>query len=446
MKKVSSLKKTLLALVLALTMLVPLFVLPANAASSSTITVGVTGTYNQTEAYKMLAMVNNFRTSSPTYKNSSNKNVSAGKLGTLKYDSYLEQLAMQRCAEIALQASHDRPNGQTTSAFQKQYILNKGYTKSAENLAWGTGTAQDTAKEAFANWKEDGKTYAYQGHRRNMLGNFNRIGIAFLTIDGITYWVQEFGYSSSTTNVVTAASGADGEATTNVSIKKSYIKSQELVLPESYSLGSNKTVDLPDVYARITTTGQKYTKYGSQAVKFAVAVKNATWSSSNTSVASISDGKLKTGFSLFGSSATLTVKGTLNGTVTGTVPLSVSLFNSNSDLTSQTPVPTGIVNEYNRDAKSESGKAKATITHMEYDGNKLLATITVVNNTSSSKTLQSFTCTITADGTTVYSGTVSPNLSVNAGKTKSTTVTLTGAKTGAILSNAAVSKSSMTFA
>ena len=62
-----------------------------------------------------------------------------------------------------------------------------------ENLAMGTNTKMD-AKYSLELLKETDKPYSGQGHRRNMLNeNFTCVGIACFEVDGIKYWVQEFG-------------------------------------------------------------------------------------------------------------------------------------------------------------------------------------------------------------------------------------------------------------
>ena len=49
----------------------------------------------------------------------------------------------------------------------------------AENIAAGQGT-YDTAYEVYMAWREDDENYDGQGHRRNMLGDFNCIGIIWI--------------------------------------------------------------------------------------------------------------------------------------------------------------------------------------------------------------------------------------------------------------------------
>ena len=61
----------------------------------------------------MLGKINSFRTGNEAwYWNSDNKTKTKCKnLGKLKYDYNLEQIAMQRAAEIAFQFSHERTDG-----------------------------------------------------------------------------------------------------------------------------------------------------------------------------------------------------------------------------------------------------------------------------------------------------------------------------------------------
>lgn len=154
-------------------------------------TVLVPGTFGQTDAREMLAMINDFRTGSDAwYWNSTNSSkVQVTNLKELTYDYNLEKIAMQRAAETALSFSHTRPNG--GSCFSAIY---NGTQSWGENIAAGSSTASAT----FVQWREDNYNYSGQGHRRNMLSSsFTAIGIAHVKVAGIHYWVQEFGYSNS---------------------------------------------------------------------------------------------------------------------------------------------------------------------------------------------------------------------------------------------------------
>ena len=151
----------------------------------------VKGRYYQTDARKMLSKINSFRTGKEAWyyqKEGSTKKVKLKNLKKLKYDYTLEKVAMQRAAEISLLFEHTRPNG--TSCFT---AFPDGYQYLGENIAMGTNYYM-TVNTTLELWKETNESYNGQGHRRNMLQkNFTCIGIACFEVDGMKYWVQEFG-------------------------------------------------------------------------------------------------------------------------------------------------------------------------------------------------------------------------------------------------------------
>lgn len=147
----------------------------------------VTVKFEQTEARKMLTLVNEFRTSgSWCWDESNSKKVKYPAVKALKYDYDLERSAMIRAAEITKLYDHTRPNGKGPET-----ALND-YGTCGENIAWTEGYGL-SAEHVFGLWKEEDKLYNEQGHRRNMLnGEYGAIGIACCYVNGRYYWVQEF--------------------------------------------------------------------------------------------------------------------------------------------------------------------------------------------------------------------------------------------------------------
>ena len=146
-------------------------------------------TYGQTEARKMLSMVNSFRTGSEAWHyNQSGKKVQDKGLKKLTYDYDLERVAMQRATEIAIFFSHTRPNGESCYSLCPNNFFAYG-----ENIAAG----HLSASEVMNGWKETNEKYEGQGHRRNMLGaDYNAIGVGHVVMNGVDYWVQELGYTA----------------------------------------------------------------------------------------------------------------------------------------------------------------------------------------------------------------------------------------------------------
>lgn len=109
-------------------------------------------------------------------------------------DAELEETAKIRAKELYQEYSHVRPDGtQCFSAFPQ------GLLKEGENIAYGYATAKDVTEA----WKETNDPYDGQGHRRNMLDvDFNCVGIAGYKVNGIIYWVQDFGCRHNPTETV----------------------------------------------------------------------------------------------------------------------------------------------------------------------------------------------------------------------------------------------------
>ena len=122
-------------------------------------------------------LVNQFRTGNEAWywnRDNTTKTNLVGTLGRLTLDEDLCRAAQIRANEIVTCWGHTRPNG--TSCETVLTELSIPYSSRAENIAAGTGSS--TGAVAFNQWKEDDKNHDGQGHRRNMLGDFTKIGIA----------------------------------------------------------------------------------------------------------------------------------------------------------------------------------------------------------------------------------------------------------------------------
>ena len=190
-------------------------------ALAETRTITVTGKYGQTEARRMLEMINDFRTGSDAWYWSPN-NTGTTKcegLSPLVYDSGLEKVAMQRAIEIAVSYSHTRPNG--GDCFTAYPLAGKDYTYMGENIA----TGYISAASVFAGWQESDEYYEGQGHRRNMLSDkYNCVGCAYVEFNGYRYWVQEFGWSS---HPASDAAALDSYRNMDVQIDLAFVRSVE---------------------------------------------------------------------------------------------------------------------------------------------------------------------------------------------------------------------------
>ncbi len=148
--------------------------------------------YDQAGARSMLSNVNNLRANEAwiTLQDGSRYQFPQA-LEPYSWDSGLEKVAMLRAKEISQSFSHTRPNG--TLCFSAYTELGVSTPSMGENIAMGYWSVESVMN----GWAEANEPYDGQGHRRNMLGDYTCIGIAHCIVNGVNYWVQEFGSESS---------------------------------------------------------------------------------------------------------------------------------------------------------------------------------------------------------------------------------------------------------
>ena len=108
----------------------------------------------------------------------------------------LDAAAGLRAQEIAVTFSHTRPNG--TSCFTALAEHGVAYAACGENIASG----QATPAEVMAGWMNS------PGHRANILGNYNRLGLGVREINGRIHWAQMFILERGSTATTTRAAAA----------------------------------------------------------------------------------------------------------------------------------------------------------------------------------------------------------------------------------------------
>ena len=221
------------------------------------------GSLKVDEARGMLSSINSFRNGSDAwyYDRSGNK-VTCSNLSGLKYDYRLEKAAIDRATELSLYYSHTRPDGESFNTAISGYWE---YTALGENIAMG----YNTAAEVFKAWREDEEDYAGQGHRRNMLSqNYNAVGIGCYEVDGVKFWVQEFGYTDfSNAEQTTVASypedysvdiiGSEDVCPIRDRIKLDSEDSIQMTLNDSIDIDLNLIVDEFDVNGQLWYLGYK---------------------------------------------------------------------------------------------------------------------------------------------------------------------------------------------
>ena len=166
--------KKAVSLFLCIILIFSTFAFAIGAEAAEIHTVQIKGKYHQTQARSMLAKVNAFRTGSNAwYWNSTNtKKIYLSGLKKYQYDYELEQIAMQRAAEIAVYygaymkedhtQDHIRPNGKRWDTAHTKYNETNGYAI-GENLYMShEKTVAGNVDSAFTSWLEDDQYHTFQ--------------------------------------------------------------------------------------------------------------------------------------------------------------------------------------------------------------------------------------------------------------------------------------------
>ena len=172
------------------------------SSEETALRAGALSTQAET-AYTAQVTVTIDQTSARTLLNKVNAARKAAGVANVKWDTDLENTAIQRAAEIVVMFSHTRPDGQKwNTAWPSRYGGTRG-----ENIANGYGTA-DAVNQGWTN---------SPGHYANMIkSDFNAMAAACAVgADGRTYWVECFGKGSPTGM---KGSPANGSRTCKVSV------------------------------------------------------------------------------------------------------------------------------------------------------------------------------------------------------------------------------------
>ena len=147
--------RTIIALLAAVTLLAGIFVLPVAAADTTGYTAEVLRLVNAERKKAGLAVVG------------------AG-------SAELNAAARKRAEEIAVKFDHQRPNGSGCFTVLGEYGVSS--VASGENIAAGYGTPADV----MGGWMNS------SGHRANILGNYEQLGVGVYVKNGTVYWAQLF--------------------------------------------------------------------------------------------------------------------------------------------------------------------------------------------------------------------------------------------------------------
>lgn len=212
--------RSILAAVLAVIMIA---CVPAMAAQSATVKkYPITLNFHETEARRSLDAINAYRADKDAwYWDQNNRfkiKASISNPKAMSYDYALEQVAMQRLAELIFSSVQKdqtkRPNGKDVST-----LTVNGKKAEYEVLAQGVTSATAAVNQLKGNDKD----YKSQPYRQLILHpSIQAVGVAYATIQGQQIWLFEFSTSKSTspkTNPV------NGKKTINVEVAKSQVPS-----------------------------------------------------------------------------------------------------------------------------------------------------------------------------------------------------------------------------
>ncbi len=256
----------IMSCLLAAVVCLAIFTNTTSAATGATETVSIEVEYRQTEARSMIGLINDLRTGENAwYWTYEGEKYNASGLSTLDYDYGLEQIAMQRAAEIAIYFGHTRPN------YEAYFDTNWGIDVYAENITVGNGDAEST----FAAWAEgNAANWDGQSNRRSMLNSsYTAVGIACAYYNGTYYWVQIFGDSSGTPETVA------NNSSTTVEVDVHLIFFAPIFTPDTESLAVTLggSISLPSI---------------TSLLEGAYVTVDFTWKIEDTSIAEISDGSI----------------------------------------------------------------------------------------------------------------------------------------------------------
>jgi len=315
----------------------------------------------------------------------------------VKWSAELEQIAEIRAAEADINLSHTRPNGKSCFTVSRN-LFDKSYG-SSECLAWNWYSSSNGMSYGISQWEDEREDYTGQtgntyGHYYALINpNTEYVGLAYFKYSEDDGGNSPYGgwgalamQTSATSGLTETARGTSGSQTQIVEIDGDFLDSLEVSGQTTLGVGATDTAE---VLATFTTTG-----IGTPTRTWAV-YDGASWTSSNTSVATVdaSTGKV-----------TAVAVGSTKITVTVAGQSASYTLNVKKDI-SKTTVTLGTTSYiYDGKAKTPSVTVK--------DGNTTLTngtdyTVSYSNNTESGEA----TVTITGKGS--YTGSVSKTFTIS---------------------------------
>ncbi|MBR2590490.1 MAG: CAP domain-containing protein [Clostridia bacterium] len=301
--------KRFISLFLVICLLMSTAALAFGAYGAQMHTVKIQGKYHQPQVRTLLSKVNAFRTGSNAWAwNSTNTKKIYYNRSALAYDYELEQIAMQRAAEIAVYygaymeenntQNHIRPNGKKWNTAHTQYNENTGYAIGENLFVSDKSKIAESVNAAFDAWLEEDKLFDFQSHRQNILdtddNGFISTAFACFDVDGVYYFVQLF----RSTRVIKSSETVVSESLVSKSVELSdqFIDSFTLKDTQThfvFKIGDTKTLH---PVGEMISIDPFVTYYDETAGKYVLAPTildtSPTFTSSNPAAVSVSGNKI----------------------------------------------------------------------------------------------------------------------------------------------------------
>ncbi|MCD7840238.1 MAG: CAP domain-containing protein [Erysipelotrichaceae bacterium] len=319
-----------------------------------------------------------------------NKERKSAGLSSLTMDKSLLTSAMTRAKETSIYYSHTRPTGaKFSTAFTKSGSL-------AENIAAG----QSSASQVVSSWMNS------SSHKANILGSkYKSIGIGCVYVNGCYYWTQLF-----SSNSATSVSQPSNQSTnTSIAFSSSTIKP---TLSFTSSISQNATTTVSYQF----NNGYKTITIDNQYLKF---------TSSDTSVATVSS------------------TGVITGKKAGTATITVTPKESTSYKLTKTITVNGSSSSSSASNKTSISKMTASLsqTSYTYDGTAKKPTVTLKNGSTTLKNGTDYTvsysnntnagtATVKITGKGSYTGTLTKTFTINKASYTPTVKSYTGSYDG----------------
>ena len=216
--------------------------------NASNVNLKVSGLFDYENAYDVLEIVNEER--------------AAEGLPQIVMDKDLMDAAMLRAAElsVAYYGNHNRPNGEEWST-----VSNKSH---GENIAAGYHNALNVMNA----WMES------SGHRGNILREgITSIGVGCFTNNGVTFFVQEFGYDTP----VKCTQPANTTKTVSISVAEKSMETANIYFSSSKYVASKTYTGTAKVYMK---------NLGNASYACWIAPENFDWTVGDPWIATIEGG------------------------------------------------------------------------------------------------------------------------------------------------------------